>query len=252
MSTGEATITQRSTAVSPEAILYSAYFCPFGQRAWIALEGKGVNYQWKECTIYNGKISPSTAMALDDKRKLNPGFIECSPRGLVPGLEHGEVKVYESGPVIEYIEEAFDQNHPLMPSDPAERAKIRIAISLYNELVVRRWYGLLMAPPEDWEKSKESLAAGFEEIMGMFTSEGPFFSKFGFSLFECASLPWLQRTYSVLKEHRNFSLPADKFKRLHDWYQACLQVPAFANTLVRDATLIEAYAAYGSTSPANR
>ena len=48
---GEATIQERSEEVEgePSAItLFCAWFCPFAQRAWIALEEKQVNYRYVE------------------------------------------------------------------------------------------------------------------------------------------------------------------------------------------------------------
>lgn len=243
MSIGDATITLRSEEEAPVATLYSTFFCPFAQRAWIALECKAVRYKWVSCKLYDGTPSTKRALSLQAKRDATPGFVECSPRGLVPGLRHGDVAVFESLPVIEYIEEAFP-GPALMPSDPAERARIRIGAQLFNEIVVKRWYALLMSPPEAWDQGKESLAAGFEEIMALFSAGSPFFSKFGFSLFECACLPWLQRTYSVMSHYRQFHLPKDRFQRLHEWYEACLKVEGFANTIVEEAKLIDSYAGY--------
>lgn len=250
MARGDEVIAHRSEEQSPEAILYSTFFCPFAQRAWIAVESKGVRYQWVSCKLYGGTPSSKRALSLAEKRDATPGFVECSPRGLVPGLRHGDTAVCESIPVIEYVEEAFP-GPALMPKDPAERAKIRIGLQLFNDIVVRRWYGLLMSPPVAWEAGRESLSSGFEEIMALFSAEGPFFSRCGFSLFECACLPLMQRTYSVLKHYRQFSLPQDRFRRLHDWYEACLRVPGFANTVVDEQRLVDSYGGYANNSANN-
>lgn len=52
---GEATIQERSEELEgqPAAItLFCAWFCPFAQRAWIALEEKQVNYRYVEINTY--------------------------------------------------------------------------------------------------------------------------------------------------------------------------------------------------------
>ena len=60
--------------------LYCAWFCPFAQRAWIALLEKGVPFEYIEYNPYAEKT---------------PEFLKLNPRGLVPVLEVGGKSVYE-------------------------------------------------------------------------------------------------------------------------------------------------------------
>ena len=149
---------------------------------------------------------------------------------------------------MEYIEEAFD-GPALMPSDPASKAEIRAAILLWSELVIRRFYTLLMSTSrEGIEKGSAALVAGFEEMAPYFSKEGPFFSRHGFSLFECSALPWYQRI-AVLAAYRDFALPdREPFPRLESWYRACLAVPCFADTVVDTSRLISNYTGYASNT----
>ena len=75
--------------------LYCAWFCPFAQRVWIALNELSVDYQYIECTLYEGGSHTKKSLPLDKKRELNPAFVDCCPRGLVPGLRNGEDQIYE-------------------------------------------------------------------------------------------------------------------------------------------------------------
>jgi Glutathione S-transferase, N-terminal domain len=57
---GERTIRARSAAQSAPTTLYCSWFCPFAQRAWIALEEKDVDYKYVEINPYEvGSFFPS-------------------------------------------------------------------------------------------------------------------------------------------------------------------------------------------------
>ena len=137
---------------------YSTSYCPYAQRCWIALEYKNIDYRWRECILYSGKPSSKVSLTLSEKNALNPGFIAASPRGLVPALEvmnnEDIVKshcICDSLVLLEYIEEAFtgsDQLTLLPQNDFIERARIRNGIALFQELVVKSFYGLLLHPSE--------------------------------------------------------------------------------------------------------
>lgn len=60
---------------------------PFVQRVWIALEVKGLNYQYIEVDPY----------------KKPEALLEVNPRGLVPALRHGDWGCYESTVLMEYV-----------------------------------------------------------------------------------------------------------------------------------------------------
>lgn len=60
---------------------------PFVQRVWIALEVKGLNYQYIEVDPYKKPAS----------------LLEVNPRGLVPGIRHGDWGVGESTVIMEYV-----------------------------------------------------------------------------------------------------------------------------------------------------
>jgi glutathione S-transferase len=73
---------------------------------------------------------------------IDPATLLRSPMGKVPFLETPQGCITESAVCADYIEQAYP-NHPLMPADPFEAAKVREIITyieLHVELVARELY----------------------------------------------------------------------------------------------------------------
>jgi glutathione S-transferase len=135
---GEATLKRRMVQKideNPQLVLYSSWFCPFAQRAWIAAEESGVNYQWVEINPYY--VNPhqpggytKKSLTLDEKAALYPDFIQASPRGLVPAILHHDdnVVLWESLPVSEYIDAYFGNGALSLRThgNPYEVARLQI------------------------------------------------------------------------------------------------------------------------------
>jgi glutathione S-transferase len=77
---------QRVTSVSL-AIQLTLTPSPFVQRVWVALEAKGLQYQYIEVDPY----------------KKPQALLDVNPRGLVPGLRHGDWGCGESTVLMEYV-----------------------------------------------------------------------------------------------------------------------------------------------------
>ena len=75
------------------------------------------------------KELPYEAIPVDLKKmeQKSPEFLKLNPYGKVPVLIDGETVLYESCIINEYLEEKYPEP-PLMPRDPAKKAKIRILI----------------------------------------------------------------------------------------------------------------------------
>jgi len=64
-------------ATTTTTVLYSAWFCPFAQRAWCALNELGVSYH----LIESLQVHPETHAYIKDE-----GLLQANPKGLVPTL----------------------------------------------------------------------------------------------------------------------------------------------------------------------
>lgn len=67
---------------------------PFVQRVWIALEMKGIPYQYIEVDPYQKPAS----------------LLEINPRGLVPALRHDDWGCYESNVLLEYVRKPISRS----------------------------------------------------------------------------------------------------------------------------------------------
>jgi glutathione S-transferase len=85
---------------------------PYAWRAQLGLEEKGLPYERVLRSVQQGELR-------------TPEYLALSPHGKVPALEDGDVRLYESTAIVEYLEERHPQP-ALMPADPAGRAAVRI------------------------------------------------------------------------------------------------------------------------------
>ena len=238
-----------------QLVFFSAWFCPFAQRAHIALEAKGVNYEYVECVLYEGDASTKVALPVEEKRRRNPEFVRSSPLGLVPAFHdlRRNGRVHESHVCVSYVDEAFE-GPPLLPADPVERARVRAAIIYFDDKVRPHFYAILMRPDAAGRaKAAADFTAGLAGLSTRLAEgSGPFFCGSQFSSFECSVLPWLQRIFSVLAHYRGYELPTEgtdpAFDRLRAWYAACLAQPAFASTICDRERLIGNYSGYADNS----
>mmetsp|Transcript_34989 Transcript_34989/g.56690 ORF Transcript_34989/g.56690 Transcript_34989/m.56690 type:complete len:328 (-) Transcript_34989:193-1176(-) len=250
--TGEKTIAIRSEQKLPVK-LYTSWFCPFAQRAWIAMEEKKVDYQWVEINPY--EIDPrepggytKKALPLSEKEKRHPGFLAVSPAGLVPGLDNNGEKVHDSLNVVQYIDEAF-KGPPLLPSSPLERARQRCWSNFVTEKIQKNYYTMLIAQDEEIQ---ESFRKKFFETCREFASEmadpskGPYFLGDEFTMVDIAFAPFWQRFLWVGGAYRNLKFPKDDaaFKRLDIWWNAVSNRPSVKATLVCKPRLLSSYKQY--------
>jgi glutathione S-transferase/RNA polymerase-associated protein len=61
------------------------------------------------------------------------GFVEASPRAELPALIDGDVRVFDSTVILEYLEDKWP-SPPLLPRTPAERARVRMLEDIMDGL----------------------------------------------------------------------------------------------------------------------
>lgn len=85
---------------------------PYAWRVWLALEHKKIPYTLHVLSFSSG----------DHK---TPAYLAINPRHQVPAIVHDGFSLYESLPIMEYLDEAFPETPKLFTGDAKQRATIR-------------------------------------------------------------------------------------------------------------------------------
>jgi len=93
--------------------LYTYFRSAAAYRVRIALNLKGIAYD-----------AAPVHLLRNGGEQLSDAYRAINPAGLVPALEEDGNVITQSLAIIEYLEETHPQN-PLLPSSPAERARVR-------------------------------------------------------------------------------------------------------------------------------
>ena len=155
--------------------LIDAARCPFCARVRLVLAEKSVVYETVEI----------------DLRNRPQWLFELNPAGKVPVLDDG-FALPESAVIMEYLEERLPAP-ALLPSGHEARARARLAVFQFDDLLGDEYYALRRGEENAVEQRLETLPVGE-------------------SLFvDFAYLPWIMR----LRELYNVSLPA----RIDGWLE---------------------------------
>ena len=185
--------------------LISHKLCPYVQRAVIALTEKGVPFERVDIDLAN---KPDWFLAL-------------SPFGKTPVLLVGDVPIFESAVILEYLEET--QPKPLHPADPLRRAEHRGWIE-FGSAVLSDIAGFYAAPDQATFDAKTSqLEQRFARLEAR-VAAAPWFDGESFSLVDAVFGP-VFRYFDVFDEIADFGILADKPK-LARWRQALAARPS--------------------------
>lgn len=159
----------------PPPTLYGAAYSVYVRAARLALVEKGVAYEHVPVDIFGGAV---------------PGWYRAlHPFGRIPAFEHDGFRLYETGAIMRYVDEAFSQSSErpaLMPSDPRKRARVNqvcgiVDSYLYRPLIWDIYVERCDAPAEGRAADEAKIAAALPKIETCFAaieelmeSGGPF------------------------------------------------------------------------------
>ena len=202
--------------------LYSIALSPWARKVRIALYEKGLPFT---------KIDiPHDAAG----NLIKPAeFLAANPRGRVPTLIDGNVTVYESTVVLEYLEDAYP-NPPLYPRDVAGRARCRLLEDIGDQDVAGPVGVLaqqLFMQKDPAQRDMQAVAAAKEElakIYGRLEAEigaGPWFCGDQFTVADIAiAIPITAANFFQAG-------PGDDHKRLAEWLDRVMVRPSLQKDL---------------------
>ena len=150
------------------------------------------------------KKLPFEAIPVDLKQKeqKKPDFLKLNPYGKVPVIIDGATVLYESLIINEYLEEKYP-DPPLMPREPARRAKIRILIDYgMNHLDPPYQKIRLESMKDKQERNQETIESAKRELRNLLQrldgeiGDQPYLAG-DFSLLDAALIPRFLRMEGI-------------------------------------------------------
>ncbi|KAK2799617.1 hypothetical protein FQN51_006749 [Onygenales sp. PD_10] len=230
---GLAAITVKKHSRESDLKLFGSCFCPFVQRVWIALEVKGIPYQYIEVDPY----------------KKPESLLEVNPRGLVPAIRQGNWGCYESTVLLEYLDDLDSGNPLLPPGDPQLRAHCRLWADHINRHIIPGFYRLLQE--QDLQKQvsySEELQGEISKLVNASHVHGPFFLGQHISFVDIQLAPWMLRLSRVLKPYRGWPDP-EQGSRWAAWVEAVEGNEHVKATTSADDLYLDSYERYAENRP---
>ncbi len=104
--------------MATQPLLYGAPYSVYVRAVRLVLAEKGVGYRLVPVDVFSPQGVPA-------------GHLERHPFGRIPAFEHGDFRLYETGAITRYIDEAF-AGPALQPAAPEPRARVNQVISILD------------------------------------------------------------------------------------------------------------------------
>ncbi|KAK7334943.1 hypothetical protein VNO80_26712 [Phaseolus coccineus] len=199
--------------MADEVVLLDTWASMFGMRVRIALAEKSVKYELKE----------------ENLRDKSPLLLQMNPiHKKIPVLIHNGKPICESAIIVQYIDEVWNHNPPLMPSDPYERAQARFWVDYIDKKVYDTWRKMWLSSGEEhetWKKELISIFKQLEETLG----DKPFYGGDTFGFVDVGLIPFYSWFYTF-ETYGNFKMEAE-CPKLMAWAKRCMERETVSKTL---------------------
>ena len=202
--------------------LYSGPLSLFARKVEVMLGEKGLAFE-REMVAFSQTEGYSPK---------HPAVLAANPKGQVPVLVDGDLTLFDSTVILEYLDEAYPEP-PLMPRDPQARARCRLLELTADEIMLRPLAKLMYRTepehpdPERRCRQTEEGAAAERDLLDLCRMldgrlEGPYFGGNAFSTADIALF------MSVLYSLRLGGPRLDAVPRLRAWHERVGARPAVA------------------------
>jgi glutathione S-transferase len=203
--------------------LYSGPLSLYARKVEIALHEKALAFQ-RVMVPFNQQVGYSPR---------NPDVLAANPKGQVPVLVDGDLTLYDSTVILEYLEDAYPAP-PLMPRLPNARAKCRQLELFADEVVIIPLRALMHrtgprpADPQRWRDDEAAAAIAEQALRTQFAELDQLLIGRAY-LAEMLSVADIALFMMVLFVQRLGGPPLHGHPELSRWYAQLLQRPAFAS-----------------------
>jgi len=203
--------------------LYGGRLSLFSRKVDIALAEKGIPHE-REFVPFTQERGYAPK---------HPAVIAHNPKGQVPVLVDGDLALFDSTVIFEYLEELYP-NPPLYPTTPQERARCRLLEVDADEILFQPVRSLLFRtepPHTDAAKHAANVAAGKEGEAAIAARFAELDARLGSAEFFCGALSVadIALFMPVLSTQRLSGPKLDPHPHLAGWYRRLLARPAFGN-----------------------
>jgi len=147
----------------------------------------------------------------------------ANPYGASPTLIDRDMVLFDSNIIINYFDERF-LHPPLMPVDPADRAKARLMLHRIDKDWYTLWNVLTGVEKGNTSKARKTVQEDLTVLAPLFAAS-PYFMSNEFSLLDCSLAPLLWRLPML-----NIKLPT-KAKAVEDYAERIFARESFQASL---------------------
>ena len=194
-------------------------WCPFAQRAWIALEAKGAEYEMREVSLYGAGGKP-------------PWFLELNPKGQVPVLVVGGEPVVESDVCVDSVDSLLEPVGSLSPGGADGEARVTALRAIIDREVAPAGKELMLGGGSRAEQRLAEALASVDTLLQ--DGEGPFLCGEDLCRGDISAFPFLQRIDDEFGLASAAAPSGEECGRLCSWMAAMRDHPAVAATVMRN------------------
>nr|UQQ66577.1 glutathione S-transferase omega 3 [Conogethes punctiferalis] len=216
--------------------VYNMRYCPFAQRTILALNAKQIDYEVVNIDLMN---KPEWLFT-------KSGF------GKVPSVEAEEnVCIFESLVTVEYIDELYPDQRPLLPKDPARKALDKIIVEAMAP-VYTMFTKCLRTPDAITDADIASYYKALDFLQDQLKSRGTkFLNGDEPGYVDYMIWPWFERLLILDPMDGKMAITAEKYKLLSDYLKSMFEDPAVVPYLVPKEVLQKLIKVYTNGQPFN-
>ena len=196
---------------------------PYAWRVWLALEHKAIAYELKTISFSAGDLK-------------KPEFLKINPRHKVPAITDGDLALYESAAIVEYLDEHYASGKKLFPGNTRQRALIRRLVREADEYFAHAQERLvdqvLFTPQDKWDageitSARKALGGELEIFEGYLSGD---FLAGEFSAADITLYPMIALCLRMEKKKADLDVRSAIGPKLGAWMKRIEALPYFAKT----------------------